>query len=76
MLPDTLSNVKLPRLVTLGCAAVVNEPVTTLNVPAAPDTLPVVTLPVTARDVNVPTDVMFGCALVYTEPATAEFETF
>lgn len=76
MSPDTLSNVKLPRLVTLGWAAVVNEPVSILKSAVAPDTLPVVTFPVTARDVKVPTDVMFGCAAVYTVPATAEFETF
>ena len=60
MSPDTLSNVKLPRLVTLGWAGVVNEPVSILKSAVAPDTLPVVTFPVTARVVSVPTDVMFG----------------
>jgi hypothetical protein len=44
-------------------------PVTVVNAPVVPDTLPDVTLPVTAKLVSVPTDVMLACAAVVTVPA-------
>jgi hypothetical protein len=44
-------------------------PVTVVNAPVVPDTLPEVMLPVTVNAVNVPTLVMLGCAAVVTVPA-------
>ena len=39
----------------LGCELVNNVPTTLVNVPVAPDTLPVLTLPVTVKSTSVPT---------------------
>jgi hypothetical protein len=50
--------------VMLGCAAVVNVPVSKVAV-----TFPALTVPVTANPTKVPTEVMFGCAFVVTVPA-------
>ena len=44
-------------------------PLTLVNAPLVPETLPVVTLPVTASDVRVPVEVILGCAAVVTVPA-------
>ena len=75
-LPVTSSEVNEPTLVMLGCAAVVNVPVTKLaDTKFAPVKLLASTLPVTLSDVNVPTEVMFGCAAVYTVPATNALPT-
>jgi hypothetical protein len=46
MLPDAVRLDKVPTEVMLGCAAVVNEPATSVNVPVVPATFPPVMLPV------------------------------
>jgi hypothetical protein len=69
ILPLTLSAVRMPTLVILGCALVVTVPAVAA-VPADPVMLPVMVL-VTVNPDNVPTDVILGCAFVVTVPAVA-----
>ena len=71
MLPDAVTLDNVPKLVTLGCEAVVSVPATKFAVSKLPAlTLPAVALPVTANELNVPTLVIFGCAAVVNVPAT------
>ena len=59
-MPVTVRLTNVPVLVILGCALVVNVPVTDVKTPAVAPILPTFALPVTFNDVNVPTDVTFG----------------
>ena len=70
ILPLTAKLVSVPTLVMLGCAAVVNEPATVVNTPAAAPILPTFALAVTLKLANVPVLVIFGWAAVVNEPAT------
>ena len=69
-IPVTTRLPRLPTVVMFGCDAVCNVPVTFVNAPVVPLTLPVLTLPVTDSAVSVPTLVMCGCALVSAVPWT------
>ena len=54
ILPVTAKLVKVPVLVIFGCAAVVSEPATVVNTPAAAPIFPTLALPVT---LNAPVDI-------------------
>ena len=65
----TPNAVNVPTLVMLGCAAVVNVPVTKFAVTRLPPAMfPALILPLTINPVNVPTLVMLGCAAVVSVP--------
>ena len=59
-LPVTVKELKVPTLVTFGCAAVVNVPATVVNEPSVAEMLPALALPVTDKLVSVPTLVILG----------------
>ena len=61
-MPLTANEVNVPTEVMLGCAAVVNVPVSS-DAPTVPElayTLPAITFPVTVALVRVPVLVIFG----------------
>ena len=59
-LPVTSKLTNVPVLVILGCALVVNVPVTDVKTPAVAPILPAERLPVTSKLTNVPVLVIFG----------------
>ena len=70
ILPLTAKLVNVPTDVMLDCAAVVNEPATVVNTPAAAPMLPTLALAVTLKLANVPVLVIFGCAAVDNVPVS------